>query len=93
MIGGSLESDVIIRPFILRHCLGAAIPCIAAVVWARCILSLLSMSNWAMAFRSTNGSVAWSSMMASPSTELPDLGYVRLTGHVRLNDWVNSVCP
>ena len=51
------------------------------------------MSNLAMAFGSTNESVAWSSMMASPSTDRPDLGYVRLTGHVRLNDWVNSVCP
>ena len=51
------------------------------------------MSNLAMAFGSTNESVAWSSMIASPSTERPDFGYVRLTGHVRLNDWVNSVCP
>ena len=64
-----------------------------AVVWVCGILSMLSMSSWAMAFGSTNESVAWSSMMASPSTERPDFGYVRLTGHVRLNDWVNSACP
>ena len=51
------------------------------------------MSNLTMVFGSTKESVAWSSMMASPSTERPDLGYVRLTGHVRLNDWMNSECP
>ena len=51
------------------------------------------MFTLAMAFGSTKESVAWSSMMASPSTDRSDLGCVRLTGHVRLNDWVNSVCP
>ena len=45
-----------------------------AVVWECGILSKLSMSSWAMAFGSTKESVAWSSMMASPSTEIPDLG-------------------
>ena len=89
----SSESGLITRPFILRHCLGGAIPFIVAVVWVCGVLSLLSMSNLAMAFGSTNERVAWSSMIASPSTDRPDLGYVRLTGHVRLNDWVNSVCP
>ena len=89
----SSESGLITRPFILRHCLGGAIPFIVAVVWACGVLSLLSMSNLAMAFGSTNESVAWSSMIANPSNDRPDFGYVRLTGHVRLNDWVNSVCP
>ena len=68
-------------------------PLIVVVVWACGDLSFSLMSSWAMAFGSTNDSVAWSSMMASPSIERPDLGYLRLTGHVRLNDWVNSVCP
>ena len=45
-----------------------------AVVWVCGILSKLSMSSLAMAFGSTNESVAWSSMMASPSTERPDFG-------------------
>ena len=82
-----------IRPVILRHCLVGAIPLIVVVVWACGDLSFCLISNWAMAFGSTNESVAWSSMMANPSTERPDFGYVRLTGNVRLNDWVNSVCP
>ena len=64
-----------------------------AVVWVCGILSRLSMSSLVIAFGSTNDSVAWSSMIARPSTERPDFGYVRLTGHVWLNDWVNSVCP
>ena len=64
-----------------------------AVVWVCGILSKLSMSSLVMTFGSTNDSVAWSSMIASPSADRPDLGYVRLTGNVRLNDWVNSVCP
>ena len=68
-------------------------PLIVVVVWACGDLSFCWISNWAMAFGSTNESVAWSSMMASPSTERPDAGYCSLIGHVRLNDWVNSVCP
>ena len=36
---------------------------------------------------------AWSSIMASPSTERPDFGYLRSTGHVRLNERVNKVLP
>ena len=92
-MGASFEIGVITRPVIFRHCLVGAIPLIVVVVWACGDLSFSLMSNWAMAFGSTNERVAWSSMMASPSTERPDLGYLRLTGHVRLNDWVNSVCP
>ena len=35
-------------------------------------------------------------MIASPSMERPDLVYVRIIGHMRLNDgldWVLFVCP
>ena len=63
-----------IRPVIFRHCLVGAIPSIVVVVWACGDLSFCLISNWAMAFGSTNDSVAWSSIMASPSTERPDLG-------------------
>ena len=92
-MGASFERGVITRPVILRHCLVGAITLIVVVVWACGDLSFSLIPNLAMAFGSTNESVAWSSMMASPSTDRPELGYVRLTGHVRLNDWVNSVCP
>ena len=92
-MGASFEMGVITRPVIFRHCLVGAIPLIVVVVWACGDLSFSLMSNWAMAFGSTNESVAWSSIMASPSTERPDAGYWSLIGHVRLNDWVNSVCP
>ena len=54
---------------------------------------MLSIFNLATASGSTKERVAWSSMMASPSIERPDLGYVRAIGHVRLNEWVNSVSP
>ena len=85
-MGASLEMGVITRPVIFWHCLVGAIPLIVVVVWACGDLSFSLMSNWAMAFGSTNESVAWSSMMASPSTERPDAGYWSLIGHVRLND-------
>ena len=74
-MGASFERGVITRPVIFRHCLVGAIPLIVVVVWACGDLSFSLMSNWAMAFGSTNESVAWSSMMASPSTDRPDVGY------------------
>ena len=73
-MGASFERGVITRPVIFRHCLVGAIPLIVVVVWACGDLSFCWISNWAMAFGSTNDSVAWSSIMASPSTERPDLG-------------------
>ena len=36
--------------------------------------------------RTTNVYVAWSSIMASPSTKQSEKAYLRSTGHVRLND-------
>ena len=41
----------------------------------------------------TKDSVDWSSIMANPLMERPDLEWLINTGHVRLNDSVNSVCP
>ena len=57
-MGVSSESGLITKPFVLRHCLGGAIPFIVAVVWACGILSVLLMSNLSMACGSTNESVS-----------------------------------
>ena len=37
--------------------------------------------------------VDWSSIMANPLIELPNLEWLVSTGQVRLNEFVNSVCP
>ena len=74
-MGASFEMGVSTRPVIFWHCLVGAMPLIVVVVWACGDLSFSLMSSWAMAFGSTNESVAWSSIMASPSTERPDAGY------------------
>ena len=37
--------------------------------------------------------VHWSSIMANPFIECPDLEWLIDMGHVRLNEFVNSVCP
>ena len=53
-------------------------------VWANrsslAIRSFLGKSGF------TKERVHWSSIMASPSMERPDLGYLTITGHVRLNE-------
>ena len=41
----------------------------------------------------TREKVDWSSIMANPLMECPDLEWLSITGHVRLNECVNSVCP
>ena len=56
-MGASSESGLMSRPFILRHCLGEAIPYKVAVVWVYGVLSVLSMSSLSMADGSTNESV------------------------------------
>ena len=92
-MGASSENGVLTRPFILRQCLGGDLQFMVAIVWACGVLSQLSIFNLAMVFGSTNESVAWPSILASPSTDRSYLGYIRITGHVRLNNCVNSVCP
>ena len=41
----------------------------------------------------TKENVDWSSIMADSLMEREDLEWLISTGHVRLNDSVNSVCP
>ena len=41
----------------------------------------------------TREMVDWSSIMANPLIDRPDLEWLSSTGHVRLNECVNSVCP
>ena len=41
----------------------------------------------------TKDKVDWSSIMANPLIECLDLEWLSSTGHVRLNECVNSVCP
>ena len=55
-------------------------------------------SSWGMlSFVKIEGTtrelVHWSSIMASPLMELPDLEWLSITGHVWLNEYVNSVSP
>ena len=51
------------------------------------------MSSFVRIEDTTKVYVAWSSIMANPLMERPDLEWLINTGHVRLNDSVNSVCP
>ena len=49
-------------------------------------MSFSLISNWEMSFGSTNESVAWSSMMTSPSIEELVAGSVKVIGQALLND-------
>ena len=60
-------------------------------VWAN--RSSLAMRSSLGKLGFTNEQVHWSSIMASPSMERPEFEWLRRIGHVRLNDFVNSVCP
>ena len=51
------------------------------------------MSSFVGIEDTTKENGAWSSIMANPLMEQPDLEWLINTGHVRLNDSVNSVCP
>ena len=51
------------------------------------MLSSCGMEGW------TKEKIDWSSIMANPLIECPDLEWLSSTGHVRLNECVNSVCP
>ena len=63
------------------------------LVWYVVVWSLSSIPRSSITLGYTRVRVAWSSIIARPAMERSDLGYSRRTGHVRLNDWVNSVSP
>ena len=49
------------------------------------------MSRALMTQGSTNVMLAWSSMIAKPSIDILVLGWLSITGHVRLNDFVRKM--
>ena len=92
-IGSSPDSGLMMRFLMIWLCLIGLGPCMVVVekacgIWSDSLIS----KSW-MTFGYTKESVAWSSIIARPSTEWWVLAYCRVTGHVRLNDCVNSVCP
>ena len=60
---------------------------VSGVRSSRGMLSSLGMEG------TTKDKVAWSSIMANLLIEGPDVEWLSNTGHVRLNECVNSVCP
>ena len=49
------------------------------------------MSRALMTQGSTNVMLAWSSIIAKPSIDMFVLGWLSITGHVRLNDFVRKI--
>ena len=69
------------------------VPCTVVVVWLVGVRSSWGMLSFVGIEGTTKESVDWSSIMANPLMERPDLEWLSITGHVRLNECVNSVCP
>ena len=68
-------------------------PCTVVVVRMVGVRSSWGMLSFVRIEGTTRELVHWSSIMASPLMERPELEWLSNTGHVRLNDSVNSVCP
>ena len=69
------------------------VPCTVVVVRMVGVRSSWGMLSSVRIEDTTRELVHWSSIMASPLMERPELEWLSNTGHVRLNDSVNSVCP
>ena len=69
------------------------IPCTVVVVRMVGVRSSWGMLSFVRMEGTTRELVHWSSIMANPLMKRPDLEWLSITGHVRLNEFVNSVCP
>ena len=91
-IGGSPFRGVMSRPLMaMDSCV--CTPCTVTVELVMGVRSSWEMLSFVRTEGTTRELVHWSSIMANPLMERPDLEWLSITGHVRLNEFVNSVCP